>query len=82
MYEFLCIDTKTLNYGGFKFYQNGLVLRVLEATGVNNYDRLPTPTKVEALLKTDENDTEAKRDRKNPYISVIGIILYLSSNTI
>ena len=42
---------------------------------------LPTPTKVEPLLVTDANVSEAKGDWTNSYASIIGIILYLASNT-
>ena len=34
MSEFLVIDVKTLNDGGFKFCQTGLIHKVLEATGM------------------------------------------------
>ena len=43
---------------------------------------LPTPTKVEAPLGTDKNGSEANIDWPNSYASVIGIMLYLASNTI
>ena len=42
---------------------------------------LPTPTKVEVPLLTYVNGSEAKRDCSNSYASVIGVILYLASNT-
>ena len=42
---------------------------------------LPTPTKVEALLGTDTNGSEAKRDWTNSNASIIGKIFYLASNT-
>ena len=42
---------------------------------------LPTPTKVEAPLGTDINGSEDKRDWPNTYASVIGMMLYLASNT-
>ena len=42
---------------------------------------LPTPTKVEAPLGTDVNGTESKIDWPNSYASVIGMMLYLASNT-
>ena len=42
---------------------------------------LPTPTKVEAPLVTYVNGSEAKRDWPNSYASVIGMMLYLASNT-
>ena len=44
--EFLCIYIKTLVYGGFKFFPTGLILKVLEATGMYYCNGLPTPTKV------------------------------------
>ena len=42
---------------------------------------LPTPTKVEEPLGTDANGSEAKIDWTNSYASIIGIMLYLVSNT-
>ena len=42
---------------------------------------LPTPTKVEAPLGTDANGSEAKIDFTNLYDSIIGMMLYLASNT-
>ena len=42
---------------------------------------LPTPTKVEAPLVTYVNSSEANRDWPNSYASVIGMMLYLTSNT-
>ena len=43
---------------------------------------LPTPTKVEAPLGINANGSEDKRDWPNSYASVIGMTLYLESNTI
>ena len=62
MSEFLGIDIKTLDNGGFQFCQTGLIRKVLEATGMEDCIGLPTPTKVEAPLGTDVNGSEAKRD--------------------
>ena len=42
---------------------------------------LVTPTKVEAPLGTDNNGYETKIDWPNSYASVIGMMLYLESNT-
>ena len=42
---------------------------------------LLTPIKVEAPLGTDINGSEYKRDWPNSYASVIGMMLYLASNT-
>ena len=79
--EFLCIDIKTLDNGGFQFCQTGLIPKVLEATEMEDCNGLPTPTKVEAPLVTDVDGSEAKRDWPNSYASVIGMMLYLASNT-
>ena len=75
--EFLGIDIKRLDNGGFQFCQTGLIRKVLEATGMEDCNGLPTPTKVEAPLETDVNGSEAKRDWPNSYAFVIGIMLYL-----
>ena len=82
MYELLGIDIKTLDDGGFQFYQNGLIRKVLEAIGVEHCNGLPTPTKFEAPLSTYKNGSEAKRYWPNLYASVIGMILYMASNKI
>ena len=81
MSELLGIDIKTLYNGGFQFCQTGLIRKVLEATGMEHSNGLPTPTKVEAPLGLDVNGSEAKRDWPNSYASVIGMMLYLASNT-
>ena len=39
----------------FSFFQTGLIRKVLEATGMEHFNGLPTPTNVEALLVTDKN---------------------------
>ena len=63
--EFLVIDIKTFNYGGFNFCQTGFIRKVLEATVMEYSNGLPTTTKVEAPLGTDANCSEAKIDRPN-----------------
>ena len=67
MSEFLGIDIKTLDNGGFQFCHTRLIRKVLEATGTEHSNGLPTPTKVEALLGIDVNGSEAKRDWPNSY---------------
>ena len=62
MSEFLGIDIKILDYGGFQFYQTGLVKQFLEDTGMYHCNGFPIPTKYESPLGTYKNDTEAKRD--------------------
>ena len=53
MFEFLGIDMKTLDDGGFQFFQTGLIIKVLEDTGMDHCNGLPTPTKVEAPLASE-----------------------------
>ena len=65
----------------FSFFQNGLIHKVLEATGMEDCNGLPTPTNVEAHLGTDINGSEDERDWPNSYASVIGMMLYRASNT-
>ena len=77
--EFLGIDTKALENGGF---QTWLIRKVLEATGMVNCNGFPTPTKVEALLGGNYNDTEARIYFHDSFELVIGMKLYLEFNTI
>ena len=81
MSEFLGNDIKTLDDGGFQFCQIVLIRKVLEVTRMEHCNGLPTPTKVDEPLGTDANGSEAKRYWPNSYASVIGIMLYLASNT-
>ena len=81
MSEFFGIYINTLDDGVFQFCQTGLINKILEATWMDHCNGLTTPTKVEAPLGTDVNGSEAKRDCPNSYAFVIGIMLYLASNT-
>ena len=80
MSDILGIDNKTLYDCGFKFCQTGLIRKVLETTGMEHCNGLPTPTKVEEPLGTYAYGSEDKRDWTNSYASVIGMMLYLASN--
>ena len=77
MSEFLGIDIKTLDDGGSQFCKTVLICKVLEATGMEHWNGLPTPTKVDAHLGTDVNGSEANIYCSNSYASVIGMMLYL-----
>ena len=81
MSEFLGIYIKALDDGGFQFCQTGFIHKILEATGMEDCNGLSTPTKVEAPLEKDVNGSEANRDWPNSYASVIGVMLYMASNT-
>ena len=65
----------------FSFFQTGLIRKLLEATGMEHWYGLPTPTKVEVPLGTYVNGYEANRVCSKSYTYVIGMILYLASNT-
>ena len=80
--DFLCVEIKKLYYSGIQFYETGLIQKVLEATGMNNFNGLATPTKVEAPLGIYDNVHEAKRYWPNSYFCVIEIMSYLASNII
>ena len=81
MSYFLGIDIKTLDDSVFQFYQNVLIQKLLEATGMEHCNGSTKPTKVEAPLGTDKNSSEANIYWNISYASVIGIMLYLASNT-
>ena len=49
--EFLVIDIKTLDNGGFQFCQTGLIRKVLEATGMEDCNGLPNPPRLRHLLE-------------------------------
>ena len=49
--EFLGIDIKTLYNSGFQFFQTGLIRKFLEATGMEDCNGLPTPTRLRHLLE-------------------------------
>ena len=65
----------------FSFFQTELICKVLEATGMGHCNGFPTSTKAEATLGKYENGFEADRYCPNSYDSVIGMMLYLSSDT-
>ena len=80
MSKVLGIDIKTLDDGGFQFYQTGLIGKVSEATGMEHFNMFTLPTKFGAPVGTDINASEAKIDWTNAYYSVIDMLLYLASN--
>ena len=77
MYELLGIGIKSLDDDGFHFYQNRLILKVLEVTWMEHFNGFPIPTKSEAPLGTDDNGYEAKIDWPNSYAYVIGMMFIL-----
>ena len=66
---------------GFQFYQKGLFRKILESTGMEHCNRFTIHTKVEAPLGIDASGYESNRDWPNSYASIIGMMMYLVSNT-
>ena len=61
MNKFLCIYIKAFDDGEFNFYQTLLIRKVSEMKSIDNFNGLPTTTRVGAPRMKDENGTEAKR---------------------
>ena len=74
MFEFLCIDIKKLDDGGFQFHQTGLIQKLFKDTGIYHCNGLTTPTKVYDHLGTYTNGTEANIYLKTSYDSIIGMM--------
>ena len=75
--EFLGIQYETLPNGDVELTQQGLITKILQATGLENCNPNKIPAK--ALLGKDP-DGEAMSEQWS-YPSVIGMLLYLSTNT-
>ena len=60
MSNFLGIDIKTLDDGGFQFFLTEYIRKVLEATGMEHCNGLPITTKVGEPCEIDTNGSEAK----------------------
>ena len=76
MSELLVIDIKTLDDACFQLFQIGLIRKVLESTGMDHCNGLPTSTNVVVPIGTYANGSEAKIYCPNSYDSVIGMMLY------
>ena len=77
MYEILGIYIKILDDVGFQFYLNGLIWKLLEATGTEHCNGYPIYTKVRTYLGIYENGPKANIYLPNSYASIIGMIKYL-----
>ena len=76
--EYLGIKYDRPDENTIKMTQEGLIQKIIEATGMEDCNTSPTPTTVEALGSNEEG--KHMTDSWN-YRSVIGMMLYLSSNT-
>ena len=75
--EFLGIQYETLSNGDVELTQKGLISKILKATGLENCNPNRTPAK--ALLGKDPDGEPMSESWGYP--SVIGMLLYLSTNT-
>ena len=64
----------------FQFSKTGLVPKLLEATGMDNWYKFPTSTRVYVTLGKDDNNTETNMYCPNVYPYVIGMMWYLESD--
>ena len=58
--------------------QTGLIKRILQVTGMEDCSKILTPTEVKALGKNEDDDPAMERWS---YASVVGMLLYLASNS-
>ena len=65
----------------FQFPKNGLDTKVLKDTGMNNCDECPTSTRLEVTIRKDDNNPLEIINCTYAYTYVIGMMLYLASNT-
>ncbi len=77
-YAFLGVDVKPNGKGGYLMTQAGLIKKVLKTTKLEGCNRKATPANV-APLGTNE-DGKPYQEEWN-YASVVGMLLYLSSNS-
>ena len=76
--EYLGIQYTKLSETEMKMTQEGLIKKIMDATGMNDCNTNRTPTTKEALASDDEG--QPMEDEWN-YRSVVGMLLYLSTNT-
>ena len=77
MYELLGIGIKSLDNGGFKFYEIELIHKVLEDKETDNCNYFTTPIRVNEPLGKYENGLYANIYWTNSYVYITGMMLYL-----
>ena len=77
-YAFLGVDVKPNNKGGFTMTQEGLTKKVLRTTGMEDSNRKATPA---ATAPIGSDEAGAPFRESWGYASVVGMLLYLSSNS-
>jgi hypothetical protein len=77
-YAFLGVDVEPLSNGGYRMSQTGLTKKILATMGMEDCNKKSTPAS-STPLGTDANGPVMKEDWN--YAQVVGMMLYLSSNT-
>ena len=75
--EYLGINIKKLEDGGYRLTQPGLAQKVLEATGMTKCSPAITPNSSDKPLGSDKNGPDCKLQDKWQYASVVGMLMYL-----
>ena len=79
--EYLGITITRTSDGGYKLTQEGLIKKVLEATGMQDCNPEDTPTTSTGPLGKDINGKAPQRQHQWQYASVIGMMMCLTSNS-
>jgi hypothetical protein len=77
--SFLGIKFERLDNGAFNLTQPALIEKIIQATGMDECNRSPTPAAPGTTLGKDPNGENMKEAWSYP--SVVGMMLYLSTNT-
>ena len=75
--EYLGINIKKTEDGGYRLTQPGLAQKILEATGMTECSPAISPTSGDKSLGSDKNGQEVKLQHKWQYASVVGMLMYL-----
>ena len=67
--------------GGYVLHQTGLINKILATTGMTDCNGKKTPTTSDAPLGTNPRVDPARYQNKWSYASVVGMMMYLASNS-
>eukprot|EP00957_Ditylum_brightwellii_P109214 8331266-Ditylum_brightwellii.AAC.1 len=72
--EFLGTKVNSLGNGAYKLTQEGLIDKILKATGMKNYNPAVAPTSAPKPLGPDPHDKGVQLQNKWNYASVVGMM--------
>eukprot|EP00957_Ditylum_brightwellii_P168024 12790879-Ditylum_brightwellii.AAC.1 len=79
--EFLGIKMNSLGDGAYKLTQEGLIDKILKATGMENYNPAVAPTLGPKSLGPDPHSKDGQLQDKWSYASVIGMMMHVANNS-